>query len=240
MLSVLASLGQFYRSSIGKKLIVALTGGALVLFVLGHMIGNLLIFMGPDELNGYAHFLKHLGLGMGVWVARIGLLAAVVLHVAVTIQLTIANRAARTDRYARPQEPQRSTMASRWMIVSGSIILAFIGLHLIHFTLPMGQDSRLWMDAKDRPDVYMMVVNGFRNPFISIGYVISIGLLCWHLSHGVASMFQTLGLSTPKTAGLFQLLAYGFAALIFIGNISMPIAVLVFGLGGDLEIPTHD
>lgn len=234
MISILGSLGNFWNSSIGKKWIVAITGAMLCIFVLGHMVGNLLVFVGRETLNDYAYLLKHSLHGAGVWIARFGLLGAVGLHIVATIQLTMANRAARESRYARPQKALRSSGASRWMIVSGSIILAFIGIHLAHFTLPLGQESREWM-FEGKHDVYRMVIEGFRNPLMVIIYIVSIGMLCWHLSHGVASIFQTLGLSTPKTAPMFKLVGLAYAGIVMLGNTIMPLSILFGLVGGDIQ-----
>jgi succinate dehydrogenase / fumarate reductase cytochrome b subunit len=221
-------IATFFTSSIGRKTLVALTGLVLVLFVLGHMIGNLLVFAGPDAINAYGEFLREVGHGMGLWVARIGLLAAVGIHIWLTIQLTRENNAAR-ERYGFPATLQ-APRSSLIMIWSGITILAFIIYHLMHFTLRVGNDYSTYfatLDGKQVHDVYRMVIAGFSWWPASLFYIIAMGLLCSHLSHGVGSMFQTIGWNTEKTRPWFRCLSLGYAALIFIGNCSIPLAVLL-------------
>jgi succinate dehydrogenase / fumarate reductase cytochrome b subunit len=214
-------------SSIGKKLLVALTGAVLVVFVLGHMIGNLLIFAGRDAINEYGHFLQTMGHGMGVWVARIGLLVAVVVHVVLTIKLTKENRAARADKYGFPATI-KATKSSRIMILTGLTLLAFIIYHLMHFTLRVGNDYATYttsLHGETVHDVYRMVIAGFSWWPASLFYLIAMGLLCSHLSHGVSSMFQTLGLTSARTWPLFQTVGRLYGLLIFAGNAAIVLAV---------------
>lgn len=230
MSALLSSITAFLRSSIGRKFIVALTGLGLVFFVLGHMLGNLLIFLGPDALNAYGHKLQ--SMGALLWVARIGLLVMVGLHIYFTIKLTAENKAARgTDKYAVSQ-PRKSTLASRTMVVSGLVVLTFIVYHILHFTLHAGNDYgslHYDLDGVEVHDVYRMVIHGFSWWPASAFYVLAMAFLCTHLSHGVSSMFQTLGFVTARTWPVFKGLGLAYAALIFIGNSSIPLAVL-FGL----------
>lgn len=224
-MNLLVSIKQFYESSVGKKLLVALSGAALLLFLAGHLVGNLLIYLGPDAINSYAQFLHHSLHGAGVWIARFGLLGAVTLHVVATIHLVQQNRAARVNRY-QFETTNKASKASRTMIISGIIILSFVVFHLLHFTIVPDIGNEVIGDTS-RPDVYGMVVKGFSNIFISIFYIVSMAFLCFHLSHGFASVFQTLGLRTKKSADLIQWAGWGYAAFIFFGNISIPIAVLL-------------
>ncbi len=236
MSAVLDSLSRFYSSSIGKKFLVALTGLMLVVFILGHMVGNLLVFAGPDAINEYGHMLQTSLHGAGVWIARIGLLAAVLIHIVATVQLTKANRAARKDRYGKEAHKVSST-ASRTMIWSGLTILAFIVYHLMHFTVRVGNEYNnpalysTELHGEQVHNVYKMVIDGFSWWPASAFYIVAMVLLCSHLSHGVASIFQTLGLATHRTWPLFQKLGVAFALLILVGNCSIPIAILVFGYG---------
>lgn len=230
------SLCSFWNSSIGKKLIVAVTGLAMVLFLAGHLTGNLLVFVGRQAFNDYAQFLHHFLHGAGVWIARIGLLAAVVLHVWATIRLTVENRAAR-EPYAFENTVQ-ATKSSRVMIWSGLTILAFIVYHLAHFTLHLGNTYGSYIDpdylgpnGETRMDAWKMVIDGFSVPYVVLFYVIAMVLLCSHLSHGVASMFQTLGLRSRKTKGLINAVSKGYAYLLLVGFLSIPIAILIFGFG---------
>jgi len=219
------SLCAFAKSSIGRKIIVALTGLALVLFLAGHLSGNLLIFVGPEAFNEYAHFLQTFLHGTGVWIARIGLLVCLVLHVWFTILLTKENKAART-KYAHDATVQ-APKSSRIMIWSGLTILAFIVFHLLHFTVRVDSDLAKLGDTSP----WHMVIVGFQSPLVVIFYVIAMTLLCSHLSHGVSSIFQTLGLRSKKTATPIALLSKAYALVIYLGFISIPIAVLIFGFG---------
>lgn len=222
------SIVRFYQSSIGKKVIVALTGAALVLFVIAHMIGNLLIFAGPDAINAYAKGLADLG--PLLWLARLGLLAAAVLHITATIQLTIANKAARPQEYGM-KEYRRATSGSRTMIWSGVIILVFLIYHLCHFTWGVAngyydkENTRYFLPDGSH-NVYNMVVDGFSWFPAALLYLVGMALLFRHLGHGIASMFQTLGLTTPKARPLIEGAGNVVALALFAGNCLMVIAVM--------------
>ena len=225
------SLIRFYQSSIGKKILVALTGLAMIGFLIGHLLGNLLLFAGPEAINGYAKKLHDLG--PALYLIRGGLLAIVVLHIVGTVQLVRLNRAARPQKYAVDTVRQASK-ASRIMIWSGLTILAFVVYHLAHFTWALGNSyrdpsiARYWASPGVH-NVYNMVVDGFNVWWVSAFYIIALLLLSSHLSHGFASVFQTLGLATTRTRRPIQVLGMVFAWGWFFGNISIPLAVL-FGL----------
>jgi succinate dehydrogenase cytochrome b subunit len=215
----------FYRSSVGKKMIVAITGVILIFFVIGHLLGNLQIFLGPDWINGYSQHLRDLG--PLLWAIRLFLLAAVVIHIWVTIQLAIENRRARPERYMDRQYA-KATFASRHMVVSGLIVLAFIIYHIAHFTVRV-TDLRfalLKMDPLGHYDVYSMMVYGFQNYYVSAFYVLGLFLLALHLTHGSSSFFQSLGLNDKKLTPRFALGGRIFAWLLFIGYTSIPVAIL--------------
>ncbi|WP_038170406.1 succinate dehydrogenase cytochrome b subunit [Verrucomicrobium sp. BvORR106] len=227
MSALTKSLSAFICSSIGKKFLVALTGAALVIFILGHMVGNLLIFLGPDALNAYGHKLQ--SMGALLWVARIGLLVTVAIHIIFTIKLTRENRVARTSRYGY-QATIQASKSSRYMIFSGLTVLAFIVYHILHFTLHVGNnygELHTNLHGETVHDVYTMVIHGFSWKPASIFYIFAMGLLCSHLSHGVSSMFQTLGLATARSWPVFKALGLAYAAFIFIGNCSIPLAVML-------------
>jgi len=219
-------ISAFYHSSVGKKMVVAITGIILILFVIGHLLGNLQIFLGPDWINGYSQHLRDLG--PLLWLIRIFLLGTVIVHIYVTIRLAIDNRRARPEPYI-DKEYVKATFASRHMVMSGLIVLAFIVYHLAHFTFRK-TDARfplLKLDPLNRYDVYSMMVYGFQNYFVSGFYILGLFLLALHLSHGSSSFFQSLGLNDKKLA---PRLAFGgrvFAWLLFVGYISIPIAVLL-------------
>lgn len=229
-MTLLQSASKFYGSSIGKKIIVALTGLALVLFLFGHLTGNLLVFRGPDAINAYAKWLHSMP-GV-VWGARIGLLVCVVAHIVLTIQLTRANRTARPQAYGY-DATRKATRASRTMIVSGLTLLAFIVYHLMHYTVCLGNDYRNPANSRyftnGMHNAYNMIIDGFSVWYVTVFYLISMALLCMHLSHGIASIFQTLGLSTPGTRPLIEKSGKAAAAILFAGFASIPLAVM-FGI----------
>jgi succinate dehydrogenase / fumarate reductase, cytochrome b subunit len=228
MHALLQTLMRFYASSIGKKIIVAATGAALVLFLLGHLTGNLLVFRGPEALNNYAHGLHQLGALL--WVARIGLLVAVGLHIVSTIHLRIQNQAARSDGY-QVDATMRASRGSTTMIWSGLTVLAFVIYHLMHFTwgtLNNYKDPNGPYGLGDgKMNVYQMIIDGFKVVPNSLFYLVAIGLLCLHLSHGVSSMFQTLGLTTKRTREPIRFLSWGLSIALFLGFASIPVSVLL-------------
>jgi succinate dehydrogenase / fumarate reductase cytochrome b subunit len=215
----------FYQSSIGKKYIVAVTALLLILYVLGHLVGNLQIYLGPDRINAYAKFLHDLG--PILWVVRVILLAAFVIHIVATIQLAQENRLAKPQKYAVAGY-QRSTMASRTMIVSGLIVLCFVIYHLLQFTLQVTDpEFREVHDSIGRHDVYRMLILGFRHPLVSLFYVIALFLLTTHLSHGFASVVQTLGINNRKIANFVSTGGQTLAWVVFAGYISIPATILL-------------
>ncbi len=227
MSALAKTLCRFWNSSIGKKLIVAITGIMLVGFLLGHMTGNLLVFQGREDLNDYAEFLHHFLHGWGIWVARLGLIGAFFLHIVATISLTRQNREARSSKYACDATVQASA-SSRIMIWSGLTVIAFVVFHIFHFTIRVDPDLAGMKDPAqpDRHDVYGMVIAGFKNPLVVLFYIVSISLLCSHLSHGIASVFQTLGLRTRKTEGLVKTIGLAVSVILWLGFLSIPFLVV--------------
>jgi succinate dehydrogenase / fumarate reductase, cytochrome b subunit len=223
-------LSGFFGSTLGKKYVMALTGIALFVFVVGHMVGNLQIFLGPESINRYGSFLH--SLGELLWVARIGLIVMVGLHIWAAISLSAENKAARPVGYGN-YKPVGSSYASRTMLMSGLIIAAFVIYHLLHYTALVkeinltGQDFHEFRDEKGRHDVYRMMVTGFRQPVVSIFYIVAMVLLMLHLSHGVSSMFQSLGLKNRNWAPLINGFAKFIAIALLLGYCSIPIAVLL-------------
>jgi succinate dehydrogenase / fumarate reductase cytochrome b subunit len=214
-----ATTATFARSTIGRKIVMAVTGLILFGFVLVHLIGNLQLYLGPAAMHDYAVFLRHLLHGTGIWIARAVLAASVVLHVWSATSLTLQSWAARPVAY-RSWEPGESTYASRTMRWSGVIVAAFIFFHLLHFTLGTAHPD--FVDLQP----YHNVVTGFRVVPVSIFYIVAMILLGFHLDHGLWSMLRTLGLEHPRYAALARKAAAGFAILIVLGNISFPLAVL--------------
>ncbi len=218
-------LFAFYQSSIGKKWVVGATGVILFAYVIGHLIGNLQVFLGPDRINVYAQFLHDLG--PLLWMIRAFLLLAFIIHIVATIELAQQNKAARPQAYA-VQGYQRSTLTSRTMVVSGLIVLCFVIYHLLHFTFEATNPIfRTLEDSHGRHDVYRMLILAFRKPLISFFYILSMFLLTCHLSHGFASVVQTFGLNNSKLSGLIARSGESLAWLIFIGYISIPTFILL-------------
>lgn len=224
---------------------MAVSGIVLIGFVIGHLVGNLQIFSHPDQINGYAAFLHDLG--PLLWVARIGLLVAVVIHVWAAAVLTIENKRARGVSGYGYKHTIQATLASRTMRWTGVVVLAFIVYHLAHFTLggvhaetfkanlpsyTMTSDYHLAgfpviAAGAQVLDVHSMVVYGFKNVAVSVFYIVAVGLLSLHLLHGVDSMFQTLGWRNHKWAGALRKVAVLFCALYFLGNLAIPASVLL-------------
>ena len=204
---------------------MAITGLLLLGFVIGHMVGNLQIFLKPEVINSYGAFLK--SMGPLLWVVRLGLLACVGLHIWAAVSLALDNRAARPAGYAQ-YKPAGATYASRTMVWSGVIVLSFIIYHLLHFTVGMVNPEFLqWHDGEGRHDIYKMVISGFQHPLVSFFYILSMGLLCMHLSHGVSSLFQSLGLRTSLYKNWIDRFAQITAWSIFVGNSVIPLAILL-------------
>ncbi len=209
----------------GRKSVMAVTGLLLFGFVIIHMIGNLQLFLGQDALNDYAKHLVEMPLLL--WPARVVLLAILVTHIFVSMSLAKENRVARPVRYTQGATIQAS-YASRTMVMSGIIIFLFIVYHLLHFTFgkiqPQFYDQ---LDAEGRKDVYGMIVYGFQNIYVSGAYVTAMAVLCFHLSHGLQSLFQSLGLRSNALAPLLKKMAVGLSLFIFIGNTSIPLSILL-------------
>ncbi len=207
-------------------MIVAITGIVLMAFIVGHLLGNLQIFLGPDWVNGYAEHLRELG--PLLWLVRIFLLVNVILHIYFTIRLAIENRRARPSAYVK-KEPVKATFASRHMVMSGLIVLAFILYHLAHFTVRVADPrfALLKADPLNHYDVYSMMVFGFQNVIVSAFYIFAMFLLFLHLTHGASSFLQSLGLNDKKLTPKLARAARIFAWLIFLGYASIPVAVLL-------------
>jgi succinate dehydrogenase / fumarate reductase, cytochrome b subunit len=236
-------VGSLFGSSIGRKILMAVSGLILIGFVIGHLVGNLQVFQHPDHLNGYAQFLHDLG--PLLWVARIVIIVSVVVHVWAATVLTLENNKARGGDYGIKHTIQ-ATLASRTMRLTGYVVLAFLIYHIAHFTwgaaqsehfkdnLPhytMQNDYRVAGIPVVRPgsevhDVYSMVVLGFQNPIVSGFYIIAVGLLSFHLLHGFDSLFQTLGVRSSRWAGGLRKLVLVFCVLYFLGNLAIPAAAL--------------
>jgi succinate dehydrogenase / fumarate reductase cytochrome b subunit len=208
---------KFYSSTTGKKAAMAVSGCILFLFVVGHLIGNLQIYEGPDQLNRYAVLLRTEP--PLLWAVRIVLLAMLLLHIWSSVQLAARNISARPDGYVT-KKATGSSYASRTMYWSGPIILAFVIYHLLDFTF--GKVNPHFEPG----NVYGNVVASFQVIPVAAFYIIAMLLLCLHLYHGLWSMFQSLGIAHPRWTPLLRRGAAVVAMLIAAGNISIPVAVL--------------
>lgn len=234
----MSTVTGIFKSSLGRKYIMAGTGVLLLLFVIGHLVGNLQVFGPPELINNYAHFLQSKPLL--VWGARLGLLVIVGLHITTAIQLSAANKAARPVGYASG-DSYGSTWQSRYMLMSGIVILAFIIYHLAHFTVRLpsingiGDFTRLTtvMHGDTVPDVYAMMILGFQVWWVSAFYLVAQALLFIHLGHGVSSAFQSFGLRNHNWWPRVQLLAKVVSIAIFIGYASIPAAIFMRVVGAD-------
>lgn len=217
-------LAKFYRSAIGKKAMMAVSGIILFGFVFVHMAGNLKLYMGAESMNYYGEWLREVGApalprGVSLWLARLVLLGAVIVHIDAAVKLTIMNRKARPHDYKRRDTVQAS-YAARTMRWGGVIVLLFVIYHLMHFT---------WGNAHPdfRPgEPYHNAVVGFSSPLISLFYIVANVALGLHLYHGLWSMFQSLGWNHPKFNRWRRNFAIAFALIVTLGNVSFPIAVL--------------
>lgn len=217
-----------YRSTIGKKVIMAVTGLMLVLFVIGHMAGNLQVFIGSAKMNAYAAFLK--STGELLWLVRLVLLGAVLLHILMAWQLTRIKQAARPVDYASRQ-PQVSTLASRTMRWGGVLLLVFIVFHILHFTtgslFPMASRPDAAHPAFSPTDVYGNVISAFHVPWVVGFYVVSMLFLMLHLFHGAWSSVRTLGLVKPSRHPLRRRAATIIALIVWLGFTAVPVAVIL-------------
>ena len=216
-----------WRSQIGKKIVMAVTGIVLIGFVIAHMIGNLKIFEGANEINAYSRFLREVGqpelsYGQLLWLVRIVLLVCVALHIIAALQLTRMSWAARPDGYTVKRELE-TTFAGRMMRWGGVVLAAFIIFHLFHMTgglvgFEPGQFRHL--------AVYQNVLAAFAVWPVAIFYIVAMGALCLHLTHGIWSMLQTLGWSTARNEATLKIVSDVIGIAVFLGFSSVPVAVL--------------
>jgi succinate dehydrogenase / fumarate reductase cytochrome b subunit len=221
------------QTTIGQKAIVAITGAILFAFVIGHLIGNLQVFLGPEHLNAYADFLH--SMPKVLWTVRFVLLASIITHIALTVQLTLKNNRARPVRYHSSTDvgDQSPLMkyARKTMILSGPIVAAFVVFHIAHLTLGANVVEGYRFDPSD---VYSNVIHGFRNPFVTGFYVFANLLLGLHLYQGGHSLLQSLGLRSPRGGRTIRGTAIAFATFVTLGNVLIPLSVLVRVVGGDV------
>lgn len=209
------------NSSVGCKVVMAVTGLALVGFLVGHLAGNLLVFGGPDAINGYARGLRNYT--PLLWIMRIGLLVAFVIHIFSGIRLTALNKKARPVAY-KVKKNVRASFSSRYMGLSGLVVLGFALYHLAHLTLRVTHPQFANLNEFD---VYQMLLISFKNPVLTLLYTVSVGLLMMHLSHGVSSLFQTLGIHHRKYQTLIANLGPSLSVILGLGFVSVPLAIFL-------------
>jgi succinate dehydrogenase / fumarate reductase cytochrome b subunit len=219
-----------WDSTVGKKIMMAVTGVILIGFVIVHMIGNLKVYQGADAFNHYAEGLRTLGepffgYGQLLWILRIILLAAVIIHIVAAVQLVLHSRKARAIGYRKYDGDMVFSYASRTMTWGGLIILGFVIYHLLHLTFGSAHPDFIPGDA------YHNLVAGFRSWPVSIAYVLAMIPLGFHLYHGFWSMLQTLGASNPKVNRIRRPIAAVLALVVVLGNVSFPVAVLTGVVG---------
>jgi succinate dehydrogenase / fumarate reductase cytochrome b subunit len=224
------SIGTTLKSSIGAKALMAVTGIILVLFVIGHMLGNLQVYLGADALNAYAAKLQ--SLGPLLWVIRLVLLGTFLAHLSAAMRVVKLNKAARPVAYQQ-QKDQATTFAARTMWVSGVLVLLFAIYHVLHLTVGVVDPAGAYgaLDSEGRHDVYGMVIAGFQHWPTTAIYTVAMVVLSLHVSHGASSMLQTLGLRRPGNASGFDKVGPALAIFLLIGNLSMPLSILA-GLVG--------
>ena len=217
-------LVRLFRTSIGRKLVVAVTGVMLILFLIGHLLGNMTLIKGQDAMNAYAAWLQGHPF---LWIARAALLLIFGAHIYAALWLAIENRAARPIRFCR-SEPIQAGVPSRYIVLTGLLVLAFLIYHLLHFTFGVvdAQHAHL-VDSQGRPDVYSMVVYGFQNRWIAFSYIVSMVLLGLHLIHGALSVFQSLGINHETYDAVIRVGSTTLVVLLILGNISIPVIVLM-------------
>jgi len=221
---------DLYSTAVGKKYVMAITGIGMMGFVLFHMIGNLKMYQGADDLNKYAEFLKKLLYPLApkeavLWILRGGLITMLVLHLHAALTLTRLNRHARPVKYQSARDYQVASFASRSMRLSGLVVIAFLVWHLLDLTF--GTVNTVGADGEFvRAEVYDNVVRSFDRPVVAVFYIIANVLLGIHLFHGSWSIFQSLGWNNPRFNKWRRAFAGGFATVVVVGNISFPAAVM--------------
>lgn len=216
-------LKEYLSSSIGKKQIVAVTGLMMVGFLIAHLSGNFLIFKGPDAINNYAKMLHDLG-GL-LWVARIGLIIAFVAHFSFTIALVIQNRRARGVSYSTEINKRTRSLSTKLMPYSGLLLLTYVIVHLLDFTFTSANSNNSVVNGEFL-GLYGLIFNHFSKPFASLFYIVSMGAVGFHLTHGIQSVMQTYGFYHPFYTPLIKKGSIILGCLIAIGFSSIPIYIL--------------
>ncbi len=226
---------EVWQSTIFTKWVMAITGLLIVGFLLGHLSGNMLMFLGKEHMNEYGVELRSLLHGAGIWVVRLGLVVIFVLHILSALKLSGRIRKARPQRYAKVT-PQESTLAGRTMLLSGLLLLFYLLYHLAHFTWGIvhtdfyahnvGYEYTL-ANGHIVPDVYKMVVNSFQQPLISVLYLLAMVFTGMHMNHAIGSALQTLGLTNHRLVPVLRKAGVGLSIIIAAGFSAVPISILI-------------
>ena len=217
---------SLYRTSVGKKFFMAVSGAVLIGFLVAHMIGNLKMYMGPEAFNHYAEFLREIGYPLlphmaGLWIFRVVLLGCVGLHMLSAWQVYTQSRNARGSKYTK-EESLSFAYASRTMRWGGVIIATFVVYHLLQFTL-----GAEWVHAEFvHGEAYQNVVHGFQNPLVSGFYILALVMVSFHVYHGLWSAFQTVGANHPKYNPFRRPLALVLALALLAGFLTVPVGVM--------------
>jgi succinate dehydrogenase / fumarate reductase cytochrome b subunit len=232
------ALFDYLKSTILSKIVMAVTGVLLVLYIIAHTLGNLQIYVGQETFNAYAAFLQ--GLGELLWAFRIILFLALVFHIITSVYLKLLNNSTKPTKY-QVKKYLEAKLTSRTMIWTGIMIFAFLVYHIMHFTLGVadpeiyGHIDRYGPEEMfTRHDAYLMVIQGFQKPIVSIVYIVGVILLGFHLSHAIQSMFQTLGINHPKYNGFIRGLGPWLSTIIVLALISIPITIMFKLVGGNV------
>lgn len=226
-MSAPSTFRQVWSSTVGLKIVMAVSGLLLILFVLQHLVGNLKVFGGQDAFNAYAEFMQSLGLIK--WGVRFGLLGLLVVHVASAFKLRARNAAARPSRYA-VSKPYASTWYGRTMMVSGVIVLVYLTYHIAHFTMEIVNYDELTVKGADgllHRDIYTNFVRSLSNPVIGGVYILGNIALAFHVAHGASSMLRTLGWSQGRFRSVLEKVGPALGIAVGAGNVSMPIACML-------------
>jgi succinate dehydrogenase / fumarate reductase cytochrome b subunit len=221
---------QLTQSSVGRKLIMAVTGAMLLAFICVHLLGNSSLFVGSAAINAYAQKLH--SLGPVVWIFRLVMLGLIAVHIFFGIQLTIENRAATPDKNVQVKR-LKTGFAAETMVISGVVLALFAIYHLLHFTVRV-TNPEIYVpiagsNSKGMVDVYYMVVQGFSSVLPVLIYVIAMGFLFLHVSHGFQSLFQTVGLSNDRTLPVMGNLSKLVGVILLVGYASIPL-LIIFGI----------
>lgn len=219
---------QLFTSTVGRKVLMAITGQFLVLFIIVHLLGNSSIFI-PGGINAYAEHLH--ALPPLVWGFRLVILCVAIIHIFFGVQLSLENRAANPDTYA-VKNLKEATLSSTSMLYTGLLLLAFILYHLLQFTVRATPDIKVGVDALGRVDVFGMVTNSFSHGIIAVLYIAAMVVLFLHLSHGIQSFFQTMGWNNDKSRPVFSTIGKVAAVVFLLGYASIPFVIVTGILKG--------